>query len=171
MYRRQLNIAALVLLLAGGVPNAAISQQQTQKVSRPHSIKPPQFLQEHARDALKSGKLRPWQALWYNRLAAGYPVKPVTVWATQYGLWDTQKYKGETYHIACNKLPRGTVVWLEATKRLHVVTNRGADSNDFVAREKKHAAYWVDCWTKYEGQYGWSTTNSRMWIVGFASGW
>lgn len=168
MYRPAITTVLVIGLLAGGFTSTA--KGQTQKVSRPHSIKPPQFLQEHARDALKSGKLRPWQALWYNRLAAGYPVKPVTVWATQYGLWDPQKYKGETYHIACNKLPRGTVVWLEATKRLHVVTNRGADFNDGIAVDHK-ARYWVDVWTLRNGQYGWSSTNSRMWIVGFASGW
>lgn len=119
---------------------------------------------------LASGKLAAWERQWYQQIAAGKPCASTTVWSTQYGKWEG--YNGTPYHLAANPshLPRGTVVYLEATGRLMVVTNRGASSNDRIAR-RKGAAYWVDVHTRYCGEYGWTTRNTRLWVVGFDRGW
>jgi hypothetical protein len=95
--------------------------------------------------------------------------KRVTVWQTQYGMWDRGRYKGDLWHLACNpcNLKPGTVVWLPSTGRLHVVTNRGASSNDRAARGHG-GSYWVDVYTSYEGQYGWSTQTGSMYVIGRA---
>lgn len=158
----------LLFTLAGG----AGAQQTTEPQPCAPIVSPDAAGREkvlaHASRALASGKLAVWERAWYQKLVAG-TVTPrrVTVWQTQYGLWDPQRYKGDLYHVACNQLPLGTVVWLPSTGRLHVVTNRGAASNDRAAR-RKGGAYWIDVWTHREGQYGWSTTTGSMYIVGKA---
>lgn len=158
---------ALLALIALSVPSPCPAE------ALPDEPLPDDPLQRASAKALRGdfGPLQPWQRQWYERVQ-GAEIAPVTVNATQYGLWDPQRYKGDTYHIACNVLPRGTVVWLEATGMLHVVTNRGASSNDRTARGKPwYAAYWIDVWTKYRGQYGWERRNSRMYVLGRAPGW
>ena len=117
--------------------------------------------------ALASGHLRPWERQWATRMAAGQVGTPRRVWLTQYGEWDPQHYHGALYHVAANRLPLGTVLWCERTRRLHVVTNRGAASNDRVA-ERRGAALWCDVWTHREGQYGWQTTTGTVWVIGRA---
>lgn len=121
-----------------------------------------------ARKALSSSKsLRPWERAWYTKIVAG-TVQPkcVTVWQTNYGLWEG--FKGDVYHIAANPqyLPKGTVVWLPRTGTLMVCTNRGASSNDRVAQgHPNHAAFWIDLWSK-KPKY--PTGNGTMWIIGRA---
>lgn len=87
-------------------------------------------------------RLATWERQWVGRK----PLATVTVWRTFYGPWDAGRYNGAPWHIACNRLPLGTVVWLEKDKRLCVVTNRGAPSNDSAARGHK-AQYWTDLWS------------------------
>ena len=87
-------------------------------------------------------KLRVWERQWLDRT----PSRTVTVWTTNYGPWDPQRYAGDDYHIACNQLPKGTVVYLSRDRQIKVVTNRGARKNDTVARGRG-AAYWIDRWT------------------------
>jgi hypothetical protein len=125
-------------------------------------------LMSHAKKALANKNIRPWERAWYEKVVSG-AVKPkhVKTWSTQYGLWNKGRYKGDTYHIACNKLPKGTVVWMTHTQRLMVVTNCGASSNDGIA-QRQNGQYWTDVWTKYRGQYGWDTKLGSMWILGKA---
>lgn len=115
------------------------------------------------------GHIAPWQASWYAKALVTEPT-PRRVWLTQYGPWEG--YAGDDYHIAAN--PRymvpGTVVWLSKPGRLSVVTNRGASSNDRIAR-RRGCAHWVDLWTRYRGQYGLDTTTCDAYVLGRAGGW
>lgn len=158
-------VAAGLLLTLAGMTGAQQSQpvRAAQSVSSTDAQSP---LQVHARKALATGKLAKWERNWYTKIVAG-TVTPrrVTVWLTQYGPYEG--YRGDDYHIAANPkyLPKGTVVWLPSTGRLMVVTNRGADFNDRIAR-KRGAAFWVDRWERVEGTY--RTGNGDCWIVGRA---
>jgi len=113
-----------------------------------------------ANDALKKGNLRPWEKQWALRMVKGEYKAGVKVWTTNYGPWEG--FKGDYYHIACNMLPLGTVVWLSNDKALKVVTNRGAKRNDSVARGKG-ASYWIDRWTK-RARY--DNACQRLYVVG-----
>jgi len=107
-------------------------------------------------------KLARWERQWLDRK----PQAVHTVWRTFYGPWDSGRYKGAPWHIAANPayLKPGTVVWLEKDRRLVVVTNRGASSNDRAARENG-AEFWIDRWTaQRRGDNG----NQRAWVVGRA---
>ena len=98
-----------------------------------------------ARQSLASGHLRPWERQWATRMARGQVGTERRVWVTNYGPWDRGHYKGAPWHIACNSLPVGTVVWMDG--RLRVVTNRGAGSNDAWAR-REGCEFWCDRWTR-----------------------
>lgn len=87
-------------------------------------------------------KLRQWERQWLDRT----PSRVAKVWTTNYGPWDPQQYAGDDYHIACNVLPKGTVVWLSRDQAIKVVTNRGSSRNDRVARNRG-AAFWIDRFT------------------------
>jgi hypothetical protein len=108
-----------------------------------------------------------WERQWLDRK----PQRVATVFVTNYGPWEG--FGGDTYHIASNVLPKGTVVWLSQDRCPKVVTNRGASSNDAWAQAdhnpdgspKQPAEFWVDRWTaKRRGDNG----NQRAWIVGRA---
>jgi hypothetical protein len=137
----------------------------------PQQALPADALQRCATRALRGdyGHLAPWQASWYAKALATQP-QPRRIWLTQYGPWEG--YAGDDYHIAAN--PRymvpGTVVWLSKPGQLRVVTNRGADYNDRVARSHG-ARHWVDLWTRYRGQYGLNTTTCDAYVLGVAGGW
>jgi hypothetical protein len=124
-----------------------------------------------AREALACKTTPKWQRTWAERVLAGKHKAPVTVFVTNYGLWDRHPFKGDYYHIASNVLPKGTVVYLEADRTLKVVTNCGARRNDRWARHprrgetRKPAAYWVDRWTKRARH---DNANTRLWVVGNA---
>lgn len=106
------------------------------------------------------GRLAAWERQWVGRK----PLAVATVFVTSYGPWDPQGYRGAPWHIACNRLPLGTVVWLERDRRLCVVTNRGAAGNDRAAR-RHGAAYWVDKWS---GTRRGDNATQRLWVVGRA---
>lgn len=103
-------------------------------------------------------KLPHWNLKWLNRK----PQRSHTVWITNYGPWEG--FKGDSYHIACNKLPAGTVVWLAGDRQLKVVTNRGSSRNDSVAR-RKGGEFWVDRWTK---QPRYDNGCQRLFVIGRA---
>lgn len=159
-------IAAGLLLTLAGMTAAQRTDTEPKPCASSVAQDAPSPLIVHARKALATGKLATWERNWYAQIVAG-TVQPrrVTVWQTQYGPYEG--YPGDTYHIAANPkyLPKGTVVWLASTGRLHVVTNRGADFNDRIAR-KRGAAFWVDRWERVEGTY--RTGNGDCWIVGRA---
>lgn len=174
--------AALALAIA-----AAISTQAQTPSVPPQRIAPEQLASQHeatlagladplqrcATRALAGefGPLRPWQARWYAQALATQP-RPRRVWQTQYGEWDPGRYRGDRYHIAANPrhLQRGSVVWLSKPGILCVVTNRGADSNDRIA--KAHGCdHWVDLHTAYEGQYGLGSATCDAYLLGVAGGW
>lgn len=176
MHRHIILAGLAVATLAGIAASPALAQ--TNGLRKPHvtTRKPPTVtrtavhpLQAAAAKALATGKLAKWERTWYEQIATG-KVTPrrVTVWQTQYGKHNG--YGGDLYHLAANPrhLPLGTVVYLPSTGRLHVVTNRGADSNDRIARRDKNAAFWVDVWTERLGQYGWQSQTGSAWIVGRA---
>ena len=161
----------LLVTLAG---TAGPSQQSAQTTEAAPVViiaqDAPSPLVVHARKALASGSLAKWERNWYEKIVAGTVTpKRVTVWQTQYGMWDRGRYKGDLWHLACNpcNLKPGTVVWLPSTGRLHVVTNRGASSNDRAARGHG-GSYWVDVWTTRSGQYGWTTQTGSMYVIGRA---
>jgi hypothetical protein len=130
-------------------------------------------LQRSATRAMRGdfGRLKPWQSAWYARALETQPDSR-RVWLTQYGMWGPQHYQGDDYHIAANPryMVRGTVVWLSKPGQLRVVTNRGASSNDAVAR-RRGCEHWVDIWTRYRGQYGLDTTTCEAYVLGRAGGW
>lgn len=163
-------MALLTILGRGAGEPSQQSAQPTRAASQSFHVDAQSPLQVHASKALASGSLAKWERNWYEKIVAGTVTpKRVTVWQTQYGMWDPQRYRGALWHLACNpcNLPLGTVVWLPSTGRLHVVTNRGASSNDRAARGHG-GSYWVDVWTTRSGQYGWTTQTGNMWIVGRA---
>ena len=128
--------------------------------------------QQWAVEALKSGKLRPWERIWAKKMAAGQVGRSAKVWFSNYGPWDPAQFRGADYHIACNRLPIGTVVWLSADRRLKVVTNTGAHYNDTWARapvwhgkKKPVCEYWADRWTARRRD---DNAAQRVWIVGKA---
>ena len=159
-------VAAALAYTLAGLTSATVSAQPVRAASVSIPLDAPSPLQVHARKALATGKLAKWERAWYETIVAGtVQPKRVTVWQTQYGPYEG--YPGDTYHIAANPkyLPKGTVVWLPSTGRLMVVTNRGADFNDRIAR-KRGAAVWVDRWERVAGTY--RTGNGDCWIVGKA---
>jgi len=109
-----------------------------------------------------------WQRAWATKALAG-KLTPVKHWVfvTNYGMWDRHPFKGDYYHIASNRLPKGTVVFMDGT--LKVVTNRGASSNDYWARhprekeERQPAEFWVDRWTRRARH---DNANQRIWVIG-----
>ena len=128
-------------------------------------------LREVAAQKLATAHLAKWERTRWEQIAAGnVAAKPVTVFATSYGLWDNHPFKGDDYHIACNKLRQGTVVYVELTGRLMVVTNCGAGSNDAWAR-REGGQYWIDAWTRYAGMYGLGCKTTRLWVIGDAPEW
>jgi hypothetical protein len=121
-------------------------------------------LQRCAQKALRGDyKLKPWQTAAYQWYVQHGAVKR-HVWLTQYGPWEG--YHGAPYHIAANPqhLPMGSVVWLSKPGALRVVTNRGADYNDPIARHNG-CAHWVDLWTRYRGEYGLDTTTADCYVI------
>lgn len=163
----RIGMTGLLLTLAGWTGAQSVTTRATE-VARTKSVRrpPADALRATAVHQLQNHKLAPWERMRWQQVAAGCPVHRVTVWATQYGLWDRPRpYKGDDYHLASNKLPLGTVVYLPMADRLMVVMTTGADSNDGVA-DGKGAHCWVDVWTRREGQYGWTTQTGPLWIVG-----
>jgi hypothetical protein len=129
--------------------------------------------QQWAVQALKSGKLRPWERQWAKRMAAGQVGRSAKVWVTNYGPWEG--FHGADWHIAANPryLKPGTVVWLAADRRLKVVTNRGASWNDTWAqapewngKKKPVCAFWIDRFTFKRRD---DNAAQRVWIVGRAT--
>lgn len=173
---------ALLTILGRG---AAGQSQQSQPAGAASQVSPSDAqspLQVHARKALASGSLAIWERNWYTKIVAGtVQPKRVRVWFTSYGPWEG--YKGDDYHVAANKLDPGTVLYVPLTGKLMVVTNRGADFNDRIARagrdewvripggskvRGKSCELWVDIWTRKRGMYGLGETTGDVWIVGRA---
>ena len=142
----------LVIMLAG--PGSVLADGPAPRDATPWQGEPKQIRRAPATDlrnawqwwcaTVDRAKLAPWERQWLGRT----PQRTVTVWRTFYGPWDRGRYKGAPWHIAANPqhLKPGTVVWLARDRRLVVVTNRGANSNDRAARGHG-AAHWVDLWS------------------------
>ena len=101
------------------------------------------------------GPLPDWKLDAYRRgLEQGVTVKPGRAWVTHY--WPAEGRDGQVDRrgnrctsdiVAANRLPYGTVVWLEAGPicGLRIVKDRGAARNDLVAR-RRGADLWLDRW-------------------------
>ena len=147
--RRRRSLAPYLILLGGYVlllvllRLCGVEGQQT--VLRPadaQSVAPATDAWTQYCATVDRSQLRKWERQWLDRT----PRRVAKVWTTNYGPWDPQQYGGDDYHIACNVLPRGAVVWLSRDQAIKVVTNRGASKNDRVARNRG-ASFWIDRWT------------------------
>jgi len=111
--------------------------------------------QRCAVDALagKWGALAQWQKDAYRSgLDCGLTVESGLVWITHYwpaegrdGQVDCRGNRCTARTAACNKLPYGTVIWLEEPCGLRTVLDVGAKRNDRAAR-RYGADFWVDRW-------------------------
>ena len=97
------------------------------------------------------GKLEPFQKAGYTKLSKGQ-YKTHRVWLTAYsasegkqGEVDARGRRCTIETLACNKFPLGTVVFVPSESRMRRVLDRGAKSNDRIAK-RKGAAFWADRW-------------------------
>jgi len=108
------------------------------------------------------GELKDWQRTAYQHgLDQGVTVRG-TAWVTHYwpaegrdGQVDCRGNRCTSDIVAANRLPYGTVVWLEAGPicGLRIVKDRGAKRNDRQA-ERYGAGLWIDRWNpRPKGNY------------------
>ena len=116
----------------------------------------PDPCQTTARAALAGhyGKLAPWQVAGYTLILDKKAKVQGLAWVTHYGAFEGRQGQVTSSGVrpslrvtACNRLPQGTYLWIANPCQLRQVLDRGARSNDHVAR-RKGADLWADLWTR-----------------------